>query len=37
MLSARHHMPDVHITLLTDSKTNESLTGIRKKESAIAD
>lgn len=37
MLSAKHHMPDVHITLLTDSKTSESLTGTRKKESAIAD
>lgn len=37
MLSAKHHMPDVHITLLTDSKTKESLTGTRQKESSIAD
>lgn len=37
MLSAKHHMPDVHITLLIDSKTSESLTGTRKKEAAVAD
>ncbi len=37
MLSAKHHMPTVHITLLTDSKTKESFFGTREKESSIAD
>ncbi len=37
MLSAKHHMPDAFISIIIDSVTKQSLTGIRKKEISIAD
>ncbi len=37
MSSLKHHMPDAHITLLTDKLTETSFTGIRKKEVELAD
>lgn len=37
MLSAKHHMPSVHIVLIVDKITNDTFVGVRAKESAIAD
>lgn len=37
MFSAKMHMPDCHITLLTDTKTQQSFKGIRKEETKYAD
>lgn len=37
MYSAKMQMPDCHITILTDTKTQESFKGIRKEETKYAD
>ena len=37
MFSAKHHMPDCHITLLTDKATESSFTNNRKNEIVYAD
>lgn len=37
MCSLKHHMPDAHITLLTDKLTADSFKGIRKEEVRYAD
>ena len=37
MFSLKHHMPDAHIVLLTDTLTSDTFTGIRKEEVRYAD
>ena len=37
MYSLKHHMPNAHIVLLTDSATNKTFSGIREKETKYAD